>query len=125
MGYPVVMGRKTFESLPRLLPGRRNIVISRNSDYRTEGADNVTSLEQALRQCGDAEKVFILGGTQIFEASLPVADAIILSVLDRAVEGDTCFPEFSAAEFEETDRERHAEGKEPFTVHYYRRVRPA
>lgn len=125
MGFPVIMGRKTFESLPALLPGRQNIVISRNSEYQTEGADNVTSLEQALKQCGDAEKGFILGGTQIFEAALPVADAIILSILDRAVEGDTFFPTFSPDEFKETRRERHEKGKEPFTVHYYKRTRPA
>lgn len=125
MGYPVIMGRKTFESLPGLLPGRQNVVISRNKDYRTEGADNVTSLEQALLRCGKADKVFILGGTQIFEAALPKADAIILSVLDRAVEGDTFFPEFSMEEFKETSRERHEKGKEPFTVHYYKRIQPA
>ncbi len=125
MGFPVVMGRKTYESLPNLLPGRRNIVISRNSSYQTEGADNVTSLEQALERCDNADKVFILGGTQIFEAALPCADSIILSVLDRAVEGDTFFPLFSMVEFEEIIQKRFEKGKDPFTVHYYKRIRAA
>ena len=125
MGSPIVMGRLTFESLKGPLPGRQNIVVSRNPHYRLEGIDNATSLEQALSIARDGEKVFILGGRKIFEESLKLADNIILSVLDRAVEGDVYFPEFSDDDFQEIGQERHEEGAEPFTVYYYKRIPPA
>lgn len=125
MGFPVVMGRLTFESLKGPLPGRQNIVISRNPEYQSSGTDNVTSLESALKLTRDAEKVFILGGSQIFEKALPSADEIILSVLDREVEGDSYFPDFSDEDFQQTHHERHEEGNEPFTVYYYKRIPPA
>lgn len=125
MGYPVIMGRLTFESLKGPLPGRQNIVISRNPEYRREGTDNVESLEQALKIAQDAEKVFILGGSQIFQEALLLADNIILSVLDREVKGDVYFPEFSDEDFQQTGHERHEEGSEPFTVYYYSRIPPA
>ncbi|MFV0439265.1 MAG: dihydrofolate reductase [Desulfopila sp.] len=125
MGYPVVMGRLTFESLPHPLPGRRNIVISRNPGYCTVGADNVTSLDQALKVAGEVEKIFILGGNQIFQEALPGADRIILTVLDREVEGDVYFPDFSDEEFQQTHHERYENAREPFTVYYYSRIPPA
>lgn len=125
MGYPVIMGRLTYESLKGPLPGRQNIVISRNPSYLTAGTDNVTSLEEALKKTREAEKVFILGGSQIFEKALPIADQIILSVLDREVEGDIYFPEFSDDDFQQTAHERNEGGTEPFTVYYYHRISPA
>lgn len=125
MGYPVIMGRRTYESLKGPLPGRQNIVISRNPAYRSAGTDNVTSLEEALKMASSAEKVFILGGSQIFAEALVNADRIILSVLDRAVEGDVYFPEFSDDDFQQTAHERHEGGTEPFTVYYYDRIAPA
>lgn len=125
MGSPVIMGRLTYESLKGPLPGRQNVVISRNPDYRAPGTDTVTSIEEALAVTKDAEKVFILGGSQIFEKTLAMADNIILSVLDREVEGDIYFPEFSDEDFQQTGHERHEGGTEPFTVYYYRRIPPA
>jgi len=125
MGYPVIMGRLTFESLTGPLPGRRNIVVSRNPHYRREGTDTVTSLEQALSVARDSEKVFILGGRIIFKEALKLADNIILSVLDRDVAGDVYFPDFSDEDFQEIGQERHEEGVEPFTVYYYKRISPA
>ncbi len=125
MGHPVIMGRLTYESLKGPLPGRQNIILSRNPDYTTEGTDNVTSLDEALAIARDSEEVFILGGSHIFKKSLKFADNIILSVLDRAVEGDIYFPEFSDDDFQEIASERHEEGTEPFTVHYYKRIAPA
>lgn len=107
MGFPVVMGRRTYESINRPLPGRQNIVLSRDPDYTVEGVDNVTSMENALAIAGDFEKVFILGGAKIFEESLKFANVIILTVLDREVEGDIYFPEFSDEEFQEVGRERY------------------
>jgi dihydrofolate reductase len=122
MGYPVIMGRKTFESLKKPLPGRQNIVISRNSQYQSPGADNATSFDEALSLCHQGtQKVFILGGSQIFEIALEKADTIILTILDRDVDGDCSFPDFSTSVFRETDSVRHEEGSEPFTVYHYRR----
>jgi dihydrofolate reductase len=122
MGSPVIMGRKTFESLKQPLPGRQNIVISRNDHYQSPGADNTNSLDGALSLCQQGNtKAFILGGSQIFEIALEKADTIILTILDRDVDGDCSFPEFSTALFKETDSVRHEGGSEPFTVHYFHR----
>ena len=123
IGHPVIMGRKTFETLKAPLSGRRNIVVSRNPAYRTEGAAHATSLRQALSFCQETETVYILGGSQIFAKAMPRADGIILSVLDRPVDGDVYFPEISPEQFEQTGKVRHEEGREPFTVFYYQRVR--
>lgn len=94
MGHTLVMGRKTFESLPKgALPGRRNIVISRNEAFAAPGAERAGSLDEALRMAGDAE-VFILGGGQIYAAALPIADEIELTSIHAAGEApDTFFPE--------------------------------
>ena len=124
MGHPVVMGRMTFLSIKKPLPGRKNIIISRDEDYRVDGAVTVTTIDDALAACGDAEKAFILGGSEIFILTMDIVDTIILTILDRDVEGDTWFPEFPAKEFKETAAIRHDYGKEPFTVHYYSRIKP-
>lgn len=125
MGFPVIMGRLTFESIKRPLPGRQNIIVSRNPDYTIEGADTANSLDSALSIAHDGEKVFILGGQKIFAESLKFTDNIILTVLDRAVEGDIYFPEFSDYDFQEIAKERHTGGTEPFTIYYYKRIAPA
>jgi len=125
MGYPVIMGRLTYESIGRLLPGRQNIVISSNADYVIDGADTATSLDKAIAMAKSDEKVFILGGYRVFKESLKIADNIILSVLDREVEGDIYFPDFSDEDWQEIAHERHQSTVEPFTVHYYKRIPPA
>lgn len=125
LGYPVIMGRLTYESIKKPLPGRQNIVVSRNADYTIEGADTATSLESALSIARSEEKVFILGGHSIFVESFTFADNIILTVLDRAVDGDIYFPEFSDYDFQEIAKERHTGGTEPFTIYYYKRIPPA
>ena len=110
MGHPVVMGRRTWDSLPdryRPLPGRRNVVLSRNPDWHAEGAERAGSLDDALRQLDGAPRVFVIGGATVYAAALPIADELLLTEIDTDVEGDTVFPPFDAAEFEETSRERH------------------
>lgn len=98
MGYPIVMGRKTFESLPKgALPGRRNIVISRNTAYKAAGAETVTSLDQAINLCADAGEIFIIGGAQIYAEALPKADRLLLTRFDRTLADADChFPEIKA-----------------------------
>lgn len=100
MGHPVVMGRKTWESIPekfRPLPGRTNFVITRDISYSAPGAKVTASLEDALAQAQSApgsEEIFIVGGGEIYKQALPLTDRLYLTVIDKEVEGDTFFPEY-------------------------------
>ena len=99
MGHTVVMGRKTFESLPKALPGRKNIVISSNAEYQAQGATVVTSVEEAL-QIADNEEVFVIGGGKIYAEFLPYADKLYLTEIDAECEdADTYFPHFNKSEY--------------------------
>jgi len=90
-GHPVVMGRKTYESIGRPLPNRRNIIITRNLEYEVEGCETVSSLEEALLLTNN--NCFIIGGGEIYKQSLEVADKIYLTLVHKDFEGDTSFPE--------------------------------
>ncbi|OEE07474.1 diacylglycerol kinase [Vibrio cyclitrophicus ZF270] len=94
MGKPVVMGRKTYDSIGRPLPGRLNVVISRDENLEIEGVTTVTSIEQALELLNDADEVMIIGGGLIYESCLPKADKLYLTYIDFVVDGDTQFPEW-------------------------------
>ncbi|MGF1768216.1 type 3 dihydrofolate reductase [Enterovibrio makurazakiensis] len=94
LGKPVIMGRKTYESIGRPLPGRRNIVISRNSEWMAEGVESTTSIEEALILVDGVEEAVIIGGGTIYGASLPKADRLYLTFIDADIDGDTCFPEW-------------------------------
>lgn len=94
MGKPMIMGRKTFESIGKPLPGRRNIVITRNKDYAQEGIEVATSFEEALKLAGEVEEVMIIGGAQIFQMALPIADRLYITHIDYEFKGDTYFPEY-------------------------------
>ena len=108
MGHPIVMGRRTWQSIGRPLPGRDNIVVSRNPAFEAPGATVVTSLDAAWRAAGNAEEVCVIGGTSLFAESLPIADRIHLTEVDAVVEGDTFFPEFDRGQWVEREVERHA-----------------
>ncbi len=105
---PLIMGRKTWESLPGILPGRPHIVISRQSGYSAPGARVVSSLTDALAVCADAERAFVIGGAQIYAEALGVADVLWISEIDADVEGDTRFPAFDSGAFSEISRTRVA-----------------
>ncbi|KGR78620.1 dihydrofolate reductase [Ureibacillus sinduriensis] len=92
MGKPMIMGRKTFDSIGRPLPGRRNIVITRNGDYQAHGIEVATSLEEALKLAGTEKEVMIIGGEQIFRMALPIADRLYITQIEHAFNGDTFFP---------------------------------
>lgn len=93
MGHPVIMGRKTWESLPKALPGRLNIVITRNADYKADGAVVVSSLEEALGKVGSGETSFIIGGAQIYGEALRYADRLYLTLIDAdCKDADVWFP---------------------------------
>jgi len=94
-GKPVIMGRKTFESIGRPLPGRRNIIITRNSEYTAQGIETVTTPEAALKLVCDVEEVMIIGGGNVYEQFLPKADRLYLTFIDLDVKGDTQFPDYN------------------------------
>ena len=99
MGHTVVMGRKTFESLPKALPGRKNIVISSNAEYQAQGATVVTSVEEAL-QIADNEEIFVIGGGKIYAEFLPYADKLYLTEINaECADADTYFPQFNKSEY--------------------------
>lgn len=101
MGHPVIMGRRTWESLPkRPLPGRRNIVVSRNPDFRAEGAETAPSVEAAIALCAADEIPFIIGGGEIYAAAFPLLTEILMTRVDTSVEdADTFFPTVSTDEW--------------------------
>lgn len=104
MGLPIVMGRKTWESLGRPLPGRRNLVISRNGGYIAEGAEVYPSLDAALDACRDAERVCVIGGEQLFRLALPLAQKVIATEVHADIDGDTWFPPLDATQWAESER---------------------
>jgi len=109
LGHTLIMGRKTFESIGRALPGRRNIVVSRQADYVAKGVVVAGSLPEALQLADGEDEIFICGGGEIYEQALPFAERIYLTLLDCEVDGDTRFPFISSEEFVETCREKIAE----------------
>ena len=94
-GKPVIMGRKTFESIGRPLPGRRNIIITRNSEYTAQGIEVVTTPEAALALVCAVEEVMIIGGGNIYEQFLPKAERLYLTFIDLDIKGDTQFPDYN------------------------------
>jgi dihydrofolate reductase len=127
-GHPVVMGRKTWESLPdqfRPLPGRGNVVVTRNPDWSAQGADRAASIADAFALVESEPRVFVIGGGEVYAAALPFADELLLTEIDAEIDGDTRFPRWDRDEFEEVERqERVAEGGTGFAfVKYVRRAR--
>lgn len=101
MGHPVIMGRKTFESLPKALPGRKNIVISNNPEYKADGAEVVTSVEEAIK-LAEAENsdAFVIGGGRIYTEFLPYADNLYLTEINaECPDADTYFPDFNKSDY--------------------------
>jgi dihydrofolate reductase len=107
LGCPVVMGRKTWDSLGRPLPGRRNIVITRNAQWRSAGAERADSVAAALQLVQHEAKVFVIGGAQIYAQALPLADELVLTEIDAEFEADTFFPAWDRTAFNEVSREEH------------------
>ena len=111
MGKPVVMGRKTWESLPRKpLPGRRNIVITRKPGYVAEGAEVAPDSREAIALCGGEPEIAVIGGGEIYRLFWPLVDRLYLTEVDIEVEGDTHFPAVRAEEWREVGREVHDRG---------------
>ena len=121
-GSTVVMGRKTFESLPKVLPNRRNIVISRNEDLRIEGAEVCQSVEEAIELCGN-DDIFIIGGGKIYEEFLKYADKLYLTEIDaQCPEADTFFPEFDKSQWKREVLAEHNENGVDFQHILYTKI---
>lgn len=108
MGHPVIMGRKTWESLKGPLPGRENIVITRQTGYDAPGAAVARSLEAALALCAGESLACVIGGEQVFKDSLPVATGLVMTEIQQDFEGDTRFPDYDRSQWQEKQREAHA-----------------
>ncbi|MCW8844354.1 MAG: type 3 dihydrofolate reductase [Gammaproteobacteria bacterium] len=108
LGKPVIMGRKTHESIGRPLPGRQNIVLTRDTAFQAPGCDVCPSLEDAKVRAGDVEEIMIIGGAALYRETLVHADRIYLTEIHASIEGDTWFPEIDSATWREITRERHA-----------------
>lgn len=130
LGHPIVMGRKTYESIGRPLPGRDNIVISRRSELSIIGTTVTSTLdrafevaEKAAEQRLDCTEIFVIGGGEIYRQALPLADQIYLTRVHQVIEGDAYFPEISPLEFEEISRERKS-GNPDYSFILLRRKSP-
>ncbi len=128
MGHPIIMGRKTYKSLGKPLPGRENIVLSRDEKFKPEGCTVLCVLEEALKLASilDREKVFVMGGGQVYEDALFFADEIYLTLVKASFEGDVFFPELNLAEWSEISREPHKKDEKnsyDYEFLVYKRVR--
>jgi dihydrofolate reductase len=107
LGHPVIMGRRTWESLKGPLPGRDNIVVTRTPGYEAPGAAIAASLEGALALCAGESLAFVIGGSRLFAESLPIADGLVVTEIHKDYEGDTWMPEYDRSRWKESQRERH------------------
>lgn len=124
LGHPVIMGRKTWESLGRPLPGRSNLVISRSADFSAPGAQVHPDLAAALTACGEATRICIIGGAQIYRLALPLADEVVATEIHATIAGDAYFPPLDGAQWHEVERlPQAAENGLAYDFVTYRRVR--
>ncbi len=125
MGKPMIMGRKTWESLPGLLPGRQHIVVSRNPDYVAQDAILAPSLDEAISAAGDVPEVMIIGGANLYQQALEIANTLYITLIDMEVEGDVSFPPLDKTVWTQSQFEHHsADEKNPHDYSFitYRRI---
>ncbi len=125
MGHAVLLGRKTFDSIGKVLPGRRWIVLTRDRDWRHTGVEVAYSLEESLRVASVEAEIFVAGGAELYRQALPLADRLYLTVVHAAIDGDARFPELEAAEWTLITDERHDPDKRnvlPYSFRLYQRV---
>jgi len=119
MSKPIVMGRKTYESIGRPLPGRQNVIISRNTDYKIDGCEVVHSIDAALELLSEQDEVMIIGGGFLYSQMIDLADKLHLTFIELDVEGDTCFPEFEHLNITEVSKESCLrDEKNPHNYHF-------
>ncbi len=108
MGHHIIMGRKTFDSLGRLLPGRTTVIVTRNLHYHVEGALIAHSLQEAIGLCQNDDEIFLIGGAELYQTGLALADRLYVTEIDLDVAGDAYFPEINPNQWLETARESHS-----------------
>jgi dihydrofolate reductase len=130
LGHPVLMGRRTWDGLPprfRPLPGRRNLVLTRQPGWQAPGAEAVHTLEEAVARCRGSERLYVIGGAQLWALALPQVEELVLTEIDHDYAGDTVFPAWDRSAFVEASRERvQAAAPNDFALDFvtYRRSRP-
>lgn len=125
MGNSILMGRKTFESLPRLLPGRKTVILTRQPNYQFEGAVVVDSLQTAIEACRDETEAFVIGGAEIYDQAIALASKIYLTKVHAEIEGDTFFPTIDWNDWNLLFEEKHAADEKnqyPTTFCVYERI---
>ncbi|MDO9282688.1 MAG: dihydrofolate reductase [Methylotenera sp.] len=108
MGHHIIMGRKTYESLGRLLPGRTTVIVTRNTDYKVEGALIANSLQDAIALCNGDNEAFLIGGAELYQDGLKFSNKLYITEISLDVEGDAFFPEYQSEEWLESSREAHS-----------------
>ncbi|MGQ5523824.1 dihydrofolate reductase [Chitinimonas sp. PSY-7] len=106
-GHPIIMGRKTYDSIGRPLPGRHNIVVTRNPDWHVDGVTAVHSIQEAISAVGSTKEIFLIGGASLYAEALPMADRLYLTEIEADIDGDAFFPRWRPEQFKELRREHH------------------
>lgn len=123
MGCPIIMGRKTYQSIGRLLPGRKNIIITRNIDFKIEGAEIYQSLNDAISEC-DSEKVFVIGGAEIYTLAMPMIKELYITIVKNKFDADTFFSKINTSQFNLVWEECHeADEKNKFDYCFQKWIR--
>ena len=118
MGHHIIMGRRTYESINRLLPGRTTVIVTRQRDFKVAGAVVAHSIKEALDACRGDDEIFVIGGAELFRETLPIADRLHLTIVDAEPPGDTFMPEIDMSEWRETSSQSFAADEKH--VHAYR-----
>ena len=124
MGHHMIMGRKTFDSIGKPLPGRTTVVVTRDRSLKIDGCTMAHSMDEALAACAGDDKIFVVGGAELYEQALPLVGTLYITEIRQDVEGDAHFPEFDRDAWQEVSREiRHQETQQPLEYHFvtYRR----
>ena len=119
-GHPIVMGRRTFESIGRVLPGRKNVIVTRNPGYAaSDQAIFVGSFEEAITACGTAQEIFVIGGAQVYRLAMPYASRLYLTLVDADLDGDARFDAYDSADWRELERQhRPADAANPYACDF-------
>jgi dihydrofolate reductase len=120
MGHPIIMGRKNYESIGRALPGRRNLILTRDQAYSAEGCEIVHSAEDAIKVCQNEDEIFVFGGEQVYNLFLPYVGKMYITIIDYEFDGDTYFPKVNFEEWNEVFVQKGITDKEnPYSYYYY------
>ena len=118
MGHHILMGRKTYESIGKPLPGRTTVIITRNENYQVPGCVVVSSIQEAIASCTGDEEIFFVGGAELYGQALSHADRLYLTEIQQEYEGDASFPEYDQNQWQETSREKHMDEASALEYHF-------